>query len=116
MSTPPPASKPTNVRWMIVALLMGLAFLAHFNRLSITVAGNARFVGEGNLSEEEAGVVYAAFLWVYTIGMLPGGYFIDRVGPWRAMTVMGLGFGFFAALTGILGWLGLAVTAMFVPL
>jgi sugar phosphate permease len=116
MSSPTPARKPTNVRWAVVALLMGLAFLAHFNRLSISVAGKEHFIGPDRLSEEQMGLVYSAFLLVYAVGMLPGGYLIDRAGPRRAMAAMGLGLGSCAALTGALGWSGLAIPAMFVPL
>jgi ACS family D-galactonate transporter-like MFS transporter len=116
MSSPSPAPKPTNVRWMIVVLLMGLAFLAHFNRISMPVAGKQHFIGPEKLSTKQMGYVYSAFLLVYTIGMLPGGYFIDRVGPRRAMAAMGVGMGFCTALTGVLGWSGLAVSAMFLPL
>ena len=116
MSFPSPAPKPTNVRWVIVVLLMGLAFLAHFNRVSISVAGNKEFIGPDKLSEDQMGLVYSAFLLVYTIGMLPGGYLIDRIGPRRAMAAMGLGLGFCAALTGTLGWAGLTIPAMLVPL
>lgn len=114
MSAPP--SRPTNIRWLIVALLMGLAFLAHFNRVSISVVGKEHFIGPGKLSEEQMGLVYSAFLFVYTLGMMPGGYFIDRVGPRVAMAAMGVGLGFCAALTGVLGWSGLAIPAMLVPL
>ena len=116
MSFPSPEAKPTNVRWMIVILLMGFTFLAHFNRVSISVAANAHFIGPDRLSTEQMGLVYSAFLLVYTLGMLPGGYLIDRVGPRRAMTAMGVGLGFWAALTGVLGWAGLSIAAMLVPL
>ena len=116
MSVPSPDAKPTNVRWMIVLLLMGFTFLAHFNRVSITVAANAHFIGPDGLSTEQMGLVYSAFLLVYTLGMLPGGYLIDRAGPRRAMTAMGVGLGSWAALTGALGWAGLSVTAMLLPL
>jgi len=105
-----------NTRWLIVALLVGFTFLGHFNRVSVSVAANAHFIGPGKLSEQEIGYVYSAFLLVYTILMLPGGWLIDRIGPHWAMTVMGLGLGTCAALTGTLGWLGLSVAAMFVPL
>jgi MFS family permease len=95
---------------------MGLAFLAHFNRVSVSVAGKAHFIGPGRLSEEQMGLVYSAFLLVYTLGMLPGGWLIDRVGPRWAMAGMGVGLGTCAALTGTLGWAGLAVPALFLPL
>src|SRR5262245_23512966 len=110
-----PDSRPTNVRWLIVAMLVGLVFMAHFNRIAISVAGNERFIGNG-LSEEQMGRVYSAFLLVYTIGMLPGGWLIDRLGPRWALAGMGVGLGFCAALTGVLGAAGLAVAALYMPL
>ena len=115
-ATAMPNSKPANVRWLIVALLIGFTFLGHFNRVSVSVAANAHFIGPGKLSEQQVGFVYSAFLLVYTCLMLPGGWLIDRIGPQWAMTLMGLGLGICAALTGVLGWLGLSVAAMFVPL
>jgi ACS family D-galactonate transporter-like MFS transporter len=116
MSNLSPRSKPTRIRWLVTGLLMGIAFLAHFNRLGMPVAGKEHFIGPDRLSAEQMGVVYSAFLFVYTLGMLPGGYFIDRVGPRRAMTIMGIGLGVCSALTGTLGWSGLAISALFVPL
>lgn len=116
MSNLSPGLKPTHIRWLVVGLLMGIAFLAHFNRLGMSVAGKEQFIGSGRLSAEQMGVVYSTFLFVYTLGMLPGGYFIDRVGPRRAMTAMGIGLGVCSALTGTLGWTGLAIPALFLPL
>jgi MFS family permease len=49
------------------------------------------------------GVVYFAFLLVYTLCMMPGGLFIDRFGPRAALLVMGFGSAFFVALTGVVG-------------
>jgi ACS family D-galactonate transporter-like MFS transporter len=109
-------SRPTNVRWMIVAMLMGFTFLGHFNRVSIAVAAKARFIGPGLLSEVQMGFVYSAFLWTYTFSMLPGGWVIDRIGPRLSMAGMGLGLGFGVALTGALGWSGLPIAALFIPL
>jgi MFS family permease len=51
------------------------------------------------------GWVYTAFLIVYTIGMLPGGWLIDVIGSGRTMTLFGLTMGISVALTGALGWL-----------
>ena len=91
-------------RWSIVLLLMALAGMAHFNRIAITVAGAEVFIGEGGIGEIRMGWVYTAFLIVYTLGMIPGGWLIDRIGPVRALTVLGLAMGTFAGLTGLLGW------------
>src|SRR5579872_7296950 len=111
-----PIKKSTIMRWMIVVLLMGFTFLAHFNRVSISVAANEHFIGPDKLSEEQMGLVYSAFLLVYTLGMLPGGWVIDRIGPRWMMTSMGVGLGFWVVLTGLLGWTGLAISAMLLPL
>ncbi len=110
------ADKATNVRWLIVAMLMGFAFLGHFNRVGITVAAKAHFIGSGLLSEVQMGQVYSAFLWVYTLCMLPGGWLIDAAGPRRALTVMGLGMGFCVMLTGALGEFGMPIASLFIPL
>ncbi len=111
-----PTSKPTNIRWLIVAMLVSLVFLAHFNRASISVAGTEKFIGVDKLSAVEMGRVYFVFLLIYTIGMLPGGWLIDHLGTRWAMTAMGLGLGFCAAMTGVLGWFGLAIYALYLPL
>lgn len=116
MSLPFPQTKSTKVRWMIVVLLMGFTFLAHFNRVSISVAANEHFIGPDKLSEQRMGWVYSAFLLVYTLGMLPGGWIIDRIGPRWMMTAMGVGLGFWIVLTGMLGWTGLSIPAMLFPL
>jgi ACS family D-galactonate transporter-like MFS transporter len=108
--------QPTNIRWLIVAMLMGFTFLGHFNRVSITVAAKAKFIGPGLLSEIQMGFVYSAFLWTYTLCMLPGGWVIDRIGPRLAMGGMGLGLGFGVVLTGALGWSGLPIAGLFIPL
>jgi len=60
MSSPTP--KPTHHRWLIVAMLMGIAFLGHFNRVSMSVAGTERFIGPDRLSAEQMGLVYSSFL------------------------------------------------------
>jgi MFS family permease len=91
-------------RWLIVVLLMGFAGLAHFNRVGITVAGDEVFIPQQGISETRMGWVYTALLTVYTLAMLPGGWLIDRIGAAKALTLLGLAMGSFAALTGMLGW------------
>jgi len=92
-------------RWWIVLMLMGHAGLAHFNRVGISVAGSEVFIREDGLSETAMGWVYTTFLIVYTLGMLPGGWLVDRIGAALTLTLLGLAMGTFVALTGTLGWL-----------
>lgn len=92
-----------NRRWIVV-LLMGYAALGHFNRVGISVAGDEMFIPKFGIPETRMGWVYTAFLIFYTIGMLPGGWLIDRIGSGRALALFGLMMGTFVILTGILGW------------
>ena len=103
-------------RWQIIVLLMGYAALGHFNRVGITVAGDEIFIPKYGLSEIQMGWVYTAFLIAYTIGMLPGGWLIDRWGSGRVLTLFGLGMGFFVVLTGSFGWLTLTTGILWIGL
>lgn len=105
MTIPFKSSMPVAGRWKVVLLLMGFAALAHFNRVGISVAGSEVFIKQLGISETKMGWVYTTFLIVYTIGMLPGGWLIDRIGSARTLTCLGLSMGTFVALTGTLGWI-----------
>lgn len=123
VASSPPMS--LSFRWLVIAMLMGYAAIGHFNRVSISVAGDEVFIqpdakaGESPaaadtksskqafyhaLSDKQMGWVYFAFLLIYTSSMLPGGWLIDRIGAARALVILGLGMGSFVALTGTLGW------------
>jgi ACS family D-galactonate transporter-like MFS transporter len=103
-------------RWSVVVLLMALAGLAHFNRIAISVAGAEVFIGKGGISETRMGWVYTAFLIVYTLGMIPGGWLIDRIGTVRALTLLGLVMGTFAGLTGVVGLVALTPLQLWISL
>jgi len=89
--------------WRIVPLLMVFVALAHFNRVSISVAGAEQIIRPGFLSETQMGLVYSSFLLLYTICMVPGGWFIDHFGPRAAWMVLGFGAAAGVALTGLVG-------------
>src|SRR5262245_3906215 len=96
---------PTQVRWRILALLMGLCLISHINRVSMSVAGTDRIMDQFGIQPTAMGAVYSAFLLVYSLCMIPGGLFIDRFGPRRALLVVGFGSALLGALTGVTGWL-----------
>jgi sugar phosphate permease len=104
----PPA---TVVRWRIVALLMAMSFLNHFNRISMSVAGN-RIIGEYGIDPVAMGWVYSALLIAYTVCMTPGGWLSDRWGGWRALCLVGFGA---AVLVGLTGVAGLFLPALLLP-
>jgi len=103
-STLPPSMRRTASPWRSVLLLTGFAALGHLNRVGISVAGSEVFIPQLGISETRMGAVYTTFLVAYSIGMLPAGWLIDRIGATRVMTLFGLAMGLFVAATGTLGW------------
>ncbi len=101
-----------------VLLLMLVVACSHFNRVGISVAGTERIISGYGISPEKMGLVYSAYLAIYTLAMLPGGVMIDRFGARRALVTLGFGSTLFVAMTGGVGlvfksaayvWLGLLV-------
>jgi MFS family permease len=101
--TPVPLGPPTWVRWHLVALLVAYSFMTWFNRVSMSVAYNERIKDQYPISTTKIGFVYSAFLLVYMLFMTPGGWLIDRWGPWAALVLMGFGSALFGALTALAG-------------
>lgn len=89
---------------MMLGFLMALCFISHFNRASITSAGDERMMQQFGISPAQMGVVYSAFLMVYTLFMIPGGWMIDRRGPHLTLACMGFGSALFCAFTGGIGF------------
>jgi ACS family D-galactonate transporter-like MFS transporter len=87
----------------MVVLLMATVFTSHFNRVSIATAGDTRIMKQYEIPPPRMGMVYSAYLLVYTICMIPGGLFIDRYGARAAMIVLGFGSALFVGLTGVVG-------------
>jgi MFS family permease len=86
-----------------VLLLMLIVAMGHFNRIGISVAGAERIIPEYGVSPKSMGMVYSAFLLIYTLAMLPGGWFIDRFGARAALVLLGFSSTIFVALTGVVG-------------
>lgn len=111
-----PGVAPTRVRRRILAWLMGLCFVSHLNRLAMSVAGTERIIPDYGVAPERMGLVYTAFLACYTVGMILGGWGIDRLGPRVMLLIMGGGSALFGALTGGLGFGLLAPTQLLLGL
>ena len=76
---------------------------AHYNRVSISVAGGERIIAQYGISPELMGWIYSSFLIFYTLAMLPGGWFIDCFGARTALLLLGFGSAIFVTLTGVIG-------------
>jgi MFS family permease len=104
------------MRWRILPLVLLFVALAHFNRLSISVAGAEQLIPHEGIGETEMGAVYSTLLLVYTLFMIPGGWFADRFGPWAAWMVLAFGSAVFVTLTGVAGMIFEGGTALLLAL
>jgi MFS family permease len=96
--------------------MMLVVACGHFNRIGISVVGTERIIPVYGISPERMGLIYSAFLWSYTLAMLPGGWFLDRVGARVALLVMTFGSTVFVALTGGVGFLARDAAALWLGL
>jgi len=94
---------PRRVAWEMVGFMMVVAAVCHFNRISITTAGNARIMEQYGIEPEWMGWIYSAYLITYTVCMIPGGWVIDRIGAVRALAIVLAGSVPFVAATGAVG-------------
>ena len=101
LPTAEPAAGPARGSWRVVVLLMLVVGLGHFNRIAISVAGAERIIRENGIDAARMGWVYSAFLALYTLAMLPAGWFIDRVGARATLIVFCFGSAIFGIVTPI---------------
>jgi len=81
---------------------MGFSFFTYFGRVGMAVASD-QVREEFDFSPTMMGAIYSAFLITYLVGMIPGGWLIDRFGSYSCVLVMGLASAGFGALTVIPG-------------
>jgi MFS family permease len=93
---------------LIVAMLFGFSMVSYFDRTIMSIAGPQLMLDFG-VSPTAMGSIYSAFILGYALTMIPGGLLTDRLGPRRALTLMGMGSAVFTGLTIAGGRPGLGV-------
>lgn len=104
-------SKPTFIRWRILAVLVLASFVSYVLRYNVSTAGPA-MIADLLLTEIQFGWVLAAFTAGYTVFQFPGGVFGDRLGPRRALTIICILWGALTLLTGVVPGPALASTSV----
>ena len=99
--------------WRPLLLLMAICFLAHFNRISISIAADLRIMEQYQISPAQMGWVYSAFLATYTLFMIPAGWLIDRRGTRFSLALVCFGSAVFVVLTGCVRLVAESSTAAF---
>ena len=92
-------SKPTHTRWLVLVLISFMYLIAYMDRSNISVA-QPEIAKQFGLSKTAMGLVLAAFTWAYALGQVPSGWFGDRFGPKRVLTVIMTLWSATAVMTG----------------
>ena len=75
-----PTTKPTRVRYGMLALVFVNVVINYLDRSNMSVAGAALSKDLG-LSSVQLGLIFSAFGWTYAFLQIPGGLLADRIGP-----------------------------------
>jgi sugar phosphate permease len=94
------SSKPTRVRWWVLALISAMYLISYMDRGNISVAA-PEIAREFHLSKTTMGLILASFAWAYAVGQIPVGWLGDRFGPKRVLTIIGYGIGLAPILNGL---------------
>jgi len=94
------AARPSRVRWVVLALLCLVSFIAYVLRTNMSIAGETMMKDLG-LTELQFGMVLAAFAWGYGLFQLPGGLFGEKVGGRLSMGLIVFAWGILTLFTGL---------------
>lgn len=105
------ASRPSSVRYRIIALIFLITSINYADRATFSIAGNAAS-GELGISPVQTGFILSAFAWAYVLGQIPGGALLDRFGTKRIYAGAIALWSIFTAMQGTVGLIaGLPVVA-----
>ena len=76
------ASKPTHIRYLIVAMLFAASCFSYGDRAALSVAGTA-MQRELAFGPAKLGLLFSGFAWAYVCAQLPSGGLLDRFGSKR---------------------------------
>lgn len=94
------ATRPSRVRWHMMAIVMAIMAVTALNRLNLSIAGKL-IEEQFNFNTVAMGTVFSAFLWGYGLFQIPWGYVCDRLGPRRTLTAAMLCFAVGAGAMGL---------------
>ena len=92
-------SRPTNVRFGVIAFACAASAILYVDRVCISQAGS-KIQEDFHLDSEQMGIVYAAFTLAYALFEIPGGWLGDRYGCRKILTRIVVWWSFFTAATG----------------
>lgn len=97
--------RPTNVRWLILALSCGASFLLYLHRYTWGLISPELQKAPYGLNHKQTEFLFSLFYYTYAAGQIPSGLVIDRFGPRRFLAISILLWSLaFATLGGVFLW------------
>ena len=93
-------SVATRQRYLLVLLLFLHTVNTYMDRVCISVAKGSMQEDISSLDDQMMGYVFGIFAVGYALFQIPAGWFSDRAGPRRALTIVVIIWSIFTALTG----------------
>ncbi len=90
----------TQQRYVLVLLLFLHTVNTYMDRVCISSAKGAMQSDISGLDDQMMGYVFGIFAIGYALFQIPAGWFSDRAGPRRALTIVVVVWSLFTALTG----------------
>src|SRR5580698_8978946 len=79
-------SAPTNVRFLTLALCIGMSMLLYLDRYALSSMTDT-LLGELRVTKEQLGRTFFAFFFAYGLLQIPAGWLSDSFGARRMLTV-----------------------------
>jgi ACS family glucarate transporter-like MFS transporter len=95
------AERPSQVRWIVLAALGVVSFIAYTQRLNIAVSADS-MMSELEIDKVQMGLVFAFYTWGYALFQLPGGLLGQRFGLRRTLALAAALWSVMTFLTGFL--------------
>jgi MFS transporter, ACS family, glucarate transporter len=92
------AGRPTHTRHVVLALIVGAYMITYMDRVNIASAVPVIQKDLG-FSMVTIGWIFASFRWGYAFFQIPGGWFGDRIGGRRALSLVVVWWSIFTSLT-----------------
>src|SRR6201996_2751695 len=89
---------PTHVRYIVLGLTIGAYMITYIDRVVISSAVPS-IQKEFGFSLVTMGWILSSFRWSYALFQIPGGWFGDRIGPRRALSLIVAWWSAFTSLT-----------------
>ncbi len=96
----PPTTRPTRVRYSVLAMLLLLSVITYLDRVCINAAAPAIREDLG-LTTAQMGWIFSIFAIAYGMFEIPGGWMGDRFGPRIILTRIVVWWSAFTAFTGM---------------